>query len=62
MRLELDIKGAFDNIDHSLLMKALNKHTDSDWILLYIKRWLVAPIQQPDEPMVDDSRLQIDPT
>jgi len=45
---EFDIKGAFDNIDHSLLMKALKKHTDSDWILLYIKRWLVAPMQQPD--------------
>jgi len=46
--LEFDIKGAFDNIDHSLLMKALKMHTESDWILLYIKRWLVAPMQQPD--------------
>ncbi len=46
--LEFDIKGAFDNIDHSLLMKALERHTDSDWILLYIKRWLEVPLQQPD--------------
>lgn len=46
--LEYDIKGAFDNIDHSLLMKALEKHAGSDWILLYIKRWLEAPMQQPD--------------
>ena len=43
--LEFDIKGAFDNIDHSLLLKALGKHSESDWILLYIKRWLVAPMR-----------------
>lgn len=43
--LEFDIKGAFDNINHSLLLKALRKHTDSDWILLYIQRWLEAPLQ-----------------
>lgn len=46
--LEFDIKGTFDNIDHSLLMKALARHTESDWMLLYIKRWLVASMQQPD--------------
>jgi len=45
---EYDIKGAFDNIDHALLMKALLKHTVNDWKLLYIKRWLEAPLQQPD--------------
>jgi RNA-directed DNA polymerase len=32
--LEFDIKGAFDNIDHSLLMKALERHTESDRMLL----------------------------
>ena len=46
--LEYDIKGAFDNIDHELLIKALKRHTESDWILLYIKRWLEAPMKQPD--------------
>jgi len=46
--LEYDIKGAFDNIDHELLIKALKRHTESDWILLYIKRWLGAPMKQPD--------------
>jgi len=46
--LEFDIKGAFDNIDHLLLIKALKRHTDSDWILLYIKRWLEAPLQLTD--------------
>jgi len=46
--LEFDIKGLFDNIDHELLMKAVKKHTDSPWIILYIQRWLTAPFQMPD--------------
>ena len=46
--LEFDIKGLFDNIDHELLMKAVGKHTDNKWVLLYIERWLKAPMQMED--------------
>lgn len=46
--LDLDIKGFFDNIDHSLLLKALRRHTDERWILLYIERWLEAEVEMPD--------------
>jgi RNA-directed DNA polymerase len=46
--LEYDIKGLFDNLDHQLLMKAVRKHTDNKWVLLYIQRWLVTPMQMPD--------------
>ena len=46
--VEFDIKGLFDNIPHDLLLKAVEKHTDSAWIRLYIKRWLTAPMQQSD--------------
>jgi RNA-directed DNA polymerase len=46
--LEFDIKGLFDNIDHELLMKAVRKHTDNPWVILYIQRWLQAPFQMPD--------------
>jgi RNA-directed DNA polymerase len=46
--LEFDIKGLFDNIDHELLMKAVRRHTDNAWNILYIERWLKAPIQMPD--------------
>jgi RNA-directed DNA polymerase len=46
--LEFDIKGAFDNIDHTLLLKALRKHTDSKWLLLYIERWLKVPFEKKD--------------
>jgi len=46
--LEFDIKGLFDNIPHDLLMKAVEKHTDTAWIKLYIRRWLTAPMQMTD--------------
>ena len=42
--LEFDIKGLFDNIDHSLLMRAVRKHVTCQWALLYIERWLKAPM------------------
>jgi RNA-directed DNA polymerase len=54
--LDLDIKGFFENIDHGLLMKAVRKHTDSRWILLYVERWLKAPAQQPDGTLVQRDR------
>ena len=46
--LDVDIKGFFDNIDHELLMRAVRKHTDCKWVVLYIERWLTAPVQMPD--------------
>lgn len=46
--LEFDIKGLFDNIDHDLLMKAVQHHTDNKWVILYIRRWIKAPMQMPD--------------
>jgi len=46
--LDLDIKGFFDNIDHELLMRAVRKHTDCKWVLIYIERWLKAPAQLAD--------------
>lgn len=50
--LEFDIKGLFDNLDHDLLMKAVRKHTDNKWVILYIERWLKAPMQMPDKTVV----------
>jgi RNA-directed DNA polymerase len=50
--LEFDIRGLFDNIDQELLLKAVKKHTDSRWLILYIERWLQAPIQLEDGTMV----------
>ncbi|PPD41007.1 MAG: group II intron reverse transcriptase/maturase [Methylobacter sp.] len=43
--VEFDIKGPFDNIDHERLMRALGKHCEIPWVLLYVARWLKAPMQ-----------------
>jgi RNA-directed DNA polymerase len=50
--LEFDIKGLFDNIDHALLRRALEKHTACEWVRLYIGRWLTAPLQLADGTLV----------
>jgi len=46
--VDLDIKGFFDNLGHKWLMKLLRKHTDREWIHLYVERWLKAPAQSRD--------------
>lgn len=46
--IDLDIKGFFDNIDHELLILALEKHNIDRWIMLHVKQWLRAPAQLPD--------------
>lgn len=46
--LDLDIEGFFDNIDHNLLMEAVAQHVEEKWILMYIRRWLSAPMELPD--------------
>jgi RNA-directed DNA polymerase len=46
--LDLDIKAFFDSIDHDLLLKAVRQHTDSRWHVLYIERWLKAPVLHAD--------------
>lgn len=43
--IDLDIKGFFDHLNHELVMKAVRKHTDIPWVLMYIERWLEAPMQ-----------------
>jgi len=51
--LEFDIKGLFDNIDHELLLRAVRRHVTCQWALLYIERWLKAP-------MVDEAGVRIE--
>jgi RNA-directed DNA polymerase len=46
--LDLDIRAFFDSISHELLLRAVRKHTDCAWVLLYIERWLRAPVQLED--------------
>jgi retron-type reverse transcriptase len=44
--VDLDIRAFFDSVDHELMLKAVARHTDQKWILLYVRRWLQAPLQQ----------------
>jgi len=46
--LDLDIRAFFDSVPHSLLLKAVAHHASERWVLLYISRWLKAPMQMPD--------------
>ena len=43
--VEYDIRGLFDSIDHKLLLRAVRKHCEIPWVLLYIERWLKAPME-----------------
>ena len=54
--LDLDVSSFFDTIDHDLLLKALKCHTDCRWILLYVERWLKAPVELPDGTLRERDR------
>jgi RNA-directed DNA polymerase len=54
--LEFDVKGLFDNIDHELLLRAVRKHVKCKWALLYIERWLAAPMEREDGTVVERKR------
>jgi len=46
--LDVDIKGFFDNISHSILLALLGQHTQEKWVLMYVERWLKAGVEQED--------------
>ena len=50
--LEFDIKGLFDNIRHDILMRMVRKHTNEEWIILYIQRWLTASFKMGNGELV----------
>jgi RNA-directed DNA polymerase len=54
--LEFDIRGLFDNIDHTLLLRAVRKHVKCKWSLLYIERWLTAPMEMEDGTRIERSK------
>jgi group II intron reverse transcriptase/maturase len=46
--IDLDIQGFFDNVPHEPILAAVRKHTTLPWVLLYVQRWLTAPVQHVD--------------
>ena len=43
--IDMDIRSFFDSIDHELMMKAVKVHCAVPWVILYVERWLKAPMQ-----------------
>ncbi len=54
--IDLDITAFYDTLDHELVMRTVRKHTDQKWILLYVQRWLTAPMQREDGTLVARDR------
>lgn len=51
--IDLDIRGFFDELEHGLVLRAVRKYTECRWILLYIERWLKAPVQLENGELVE---------
>ena len=54
--LEFDIKGLFDNINHTILMKIVRKHAKNKWEILYIERWIKAPLIKTNESKEEEPK------
>lgn len=54
--LDLDVQKFFDSVDHDLMIKAVQANTTEKWVVLYVRRWLSVPLQQPDGSLVERDR------
>ena len=50
--VDLDIRAFFDSVPWELMLRAVAHHTDQKWVVLYVERWLKAPMQRPDGTLV----------
>jgi group II intron reverse transcriptase/maturase len=46
--IDLDIQKFFDSVRRDLIVKAVEANTDLPWVVLYVTRWLDAPVQDSD--------------
>ena len=54
--LDLDVQKFFDSVDHDLMVKAVQANTDQRWVVLYVKRWLKAPLALPEGTLQERDR------
>ncbi|MEV3961704.1 reverse transcriptase domain-containing protein [Nocardia sp. NPDC050193] len=54
--IDLDVQKFFDSVRWDLIVKAVEVHTDAPWVVLYVNRWLRAPIQQSDGTLLERTR------
>ena len=50
--VDLDIRAFFDSVPWELMRRAVTRHSDQKWVVLYVERWLKAPMQRPDGTLV----------
>jgi RNA-directed DNA polymerase len=51
--LDLDVQKFFGSVPWDLIIKAVEAHVREPWVLLYVKRWLAAPVQMPDGSLAE---------
>ena len=51
--IDLDVQKFFDTVPWGLVVKAVEAVTTTPWVLLYVKRWLAAPLQQADGALIE---------
>lgn len=49
--VDLDVKAFFDSVPWDLMLKAVARHTTQQWVMLYVERWLEAPMLMPDRTL-----------
>jgi RNA-directed DNA polymerase len=54
--IDLDIQKFFDSVPWHLIVRAVEAHTDVPWVVLYVKRWLAAPVRLPDGTLAERDR------
>jgi len=54
--IDLDVKAFFDSLDHGLVMRAVQHHTNDPWVVLYIERWLRAPVEKADGTRIERTK------
>ena len=54
--IDLDIQKFIDSVPWHLIVRAVEAHTDVPWVVLYVKRWLAAPVRLPDGTLAERDR------
>jgi RNA-directed DNA polymerase len=51
--IDLDVRKFFDSVPWDLVVKAVEAHVKEPWVILYVKRWLAAPVRMPDGSLAE---------
>jgi group II intron reverse transcriptase/maturase len=54
--VDLDVKAFFDSVPWDLMLKAVARHVTQPWVMLYVERWLKAPMLMPDGTLTNRTK------